>query len=451
MTISATAVQKVTEQEAYEIGKEAYWYFYPLVTMDVTRKQMTNLPAGKKPGFGPENTFSHTRAYPDAEFKAVVRPNFDTLYSSAWINVSKEPMIVSMPDTNGRYYLLPILDMWTDVIAAPGWRTSGTAAQNYALVAPGWSGTLPSNVERINATTSTLWIIGRIKTDGPQDYASVHMIQDAMTITPLSQWGLKQASCEAKIDETVDMLTPPLETVNGMSVEAFFSHAALLLNTYKPHATDWSILARAQRMGIVAGEPLNLSKLEDKLTKAFILGAQDALKTMLAKLTFMGRQIDGWSMNTDSMGVYGNYYLKRSIVSMVGLGANQAEDAIYPLNYADATGTPLQGEMNYVLRFEKDKLPPANAFWSLTMYDAAGFQTANEINRFAISSWMPLKTDGDGSLSIYIQHKNPGAEKESNWLPSPASGVLGITMRLYAPKEQALYGDWNPPPIRKQT
>lgn len=140
MATSATAVQKVTEQEAYEIGKEAYLYFYPLVTMEVTRKQMTNLAAGTKPGFGPENTFSHTRAYPDADFKAVVRPNFDTLYSSAWINLSDEPMIISLPDMKGRYYLLPILDMWTDVIAAPGWRTSGTNEQNYALIPPGWSG-----------------------------------------------------------------------------------------------------------------------------------------------------------------------------------------------------------------------------------------------------------------------------------------------------------------------
>lgn len=203
-------------------------------------------------------------------------------------------------------------------------------------------------------------------------------------------------------------------------------------------------------MGIVAGEPVDLSELDDKIAKAFELGAKDALKTMLGKLNSVGKQVNGWSMNTDSMGVYGNYYLKRAIVAMVGLGANQAEDAIYPLNYADADGQPLSGEKNYVLRFEKNELPPANAFWSVTMYDADGFQTANELNRFAISSWMPLKTDDDGSLTIYIQHKNPGADKEANWLPAPASGVLGLTMRLYAPKEQALYGDWNPPSIQKQ-
>lgn len=450
MASSATAVQKVTEQEAYEIGKEAYLYFYPLLTMEVTRKQMTNLPAGKKPGFGPENVFSHTRAYPDADFKAVVRPNFDTLYSSAWLNLSDEPMIVSLPDTNGRYYLLPILDMWTDVLAAPGWRTSGTAAQNYALVPPGWSGNLPQNVERIDVTTTRLWIIGRTKTDGPSDYATVHDLQDAMKITPLSMWGGTAPPLEATIDDTVDMVTAPLETVNSMSVQTYFSRAAQLLATYRPHSTDWSLISRVRRMGIVEGQPVDLSKLDDKIAKAFELGAKDALKTMLEKLNSVGKQVNGWSMNTDSMGVYGNYYLKRAIVAMAGLGANQAEDAIYPLNYADADGQPLSGDKNYVLRFEKNELPPVNAFWSVTMYDANGFQTANELNRFAISSWMPLKADDDGSLTIYIQHKNPGPAKEANWLPSPASGVLGLTMRLYAPKEQALYGDWNPPSIQKQ-
>jgi hypothetical protein len=148
------------------------------------------------------------------------------------------------------------------------------------------------------------------------------------------------------------------------------------------------------------------------------------------------------------MGVYGNYYLKRAIVAMVGLGANQPEDAIYPLNYADADGKALDGNNNYVLHFEKDELPPVEAFWSVTMYDRDGFQCANSIDRFAISSWMPLKTNSDGSLDLFIQNEHPGAERESNWLPAP-NGPLGVTMRLYAPNRGALNGDWNPPPIRR--
>jgi hypothetical protein len=154
-------------------------------------------------------------------------------------------------------------------------------------------------------------------------------------------------------------------------------------------------------------------------------------------------------MNTDTMGVYGNYYLKRSIVAMAGLGANQVDDAIYPLNVADADGKPVVAENKYVLSFKKAELPPANAFWSLTMYDAEGFQVANTINRFAIGDRDALKFNPDGSLDLYIQHESPGSDKEGNWLPAPKSGALGLTMRLYAPKPEALDGRWNPPAIKK--
>jgi hypothetical protein len=154
-------------------------------------------------------------------------------------------------------------------------------------------------------------------------------------------------------------------------------------------------------------------------------------------------------MNTDSMGVYGNYYLKRAIIAMAGLGANQVDDAIYPLNVGDADGKPVVAENNYVLHFNKDEVPPAGAFWSLTMYDDEGFQVANSINRFAIGDRDALKFNSDGSLDLYVQNQNPGPDKESNWLPAPKSGPLGLTLRLYAPKAQALDGRWNPPAIRR--
>lgn len=447
--MEATVAKPITEQQAYEIGCEAYWYFYPLLTMDATRRQTTNLPPGQRPGFGPMNAFSHIRAYPDADFKAVVRPNFDTLYSSGWLNLTAEPVVVSAPDTAGRYYLLPMLDMWSDVFAAPGWRTSGTEAQSYAIVPPGWSGTTPSGVQRIDATTPYVWIIGRIKTDGPDDYAAVHAIQDALKITPLSQWGKPSTAVQQSIDPDVDMKTPPLELVNAMSAETYFARAAELLKESKPHATDWSIIARIQRVGFTAGKSFDLKNIDASIAREFARGAKDALGIMLEKVTTLGWKRNGWAMNTDSMGVYGNYYLKRAIVAMVGLGANQPEDAIYPLNFADADGEQLVGGKKYILRFSEQDMPPAHAFWSVTMYDAAGFQVANSINRFAVSSWMPLKKNSDGSLEIYIQHENPGPEKESNWLPSPASDVLGVTMRLYAPAPSALNGDWAPPAIIK--
>jgi len=447
MTTSINSALKCTARQAYEIGSDAYCYFYPLVTMDVTRRQMTNLPPGKKPGYGPVNKFSHTRGYPEADFKVVVRPNFDTLYSCAWLDISNEPVIVSIPDTSGRYYLLPMLDMWTDVFASPGWRTSGTTAQDYAIVPQGWSGKIPQGIARIDAPTCHVWIIGRIQTNGPDDYEAVHKIQDGMVITPLSLWGKNATEAVQEIDNEIDMNTPPLEFVNSLSPLQFFKRASELIEQYHPHVTDWSLLARLKQLGFETGEEFVLENLDEDIKNDFARGAQSALELMKANLTTVGRIKDGWSINTDTMGVYGNYYLKRAIVAMAGLGANQPEDAVYPINFADSNGKPLVGEKKYVLRFKKDELPPVNAFWSVTMYDADGFQVANQINRFAVSSWMPLKTNSDGSIDIYIQNERPTTEKESNWLPAPSTGTLGITMRLYAPEASVLIGKWMPPAI----
>jgi hypothetical protein len=439
--------QTVTEQEAYSIAREAYCYFYPLITMDITRKQCTNVEAGSKPGFGPMNQFTHMRAYPGADFKTVVRPNFDTLYSIAWLDMTEEPMIVSTADTNGRYYLLPMLDMWSDVFASPGWRTSGTTAKNFLVAPQSWNGKLPANTERIVASTPYTWVVGRTKTDGPADYPSVHKIQDGFVVTPLSQWGSKPATITSKIHSDWDMKTPPLEQVNKMDAATYFAYASELMKLHPPHVTDWSIVCRMNRIGIEPGTSFDASKLDPKIKQAIERGTTDELKSMVALLPSLGREANGWRMNTDTMGVYGDYYLKRAIVSMVGLGANQPEDAIYPMNFTDADGKPVDGNNNYVLHFSKEELPPVEAFWSITMYDKDGFQAGNSLNRFAISSWMPLKFNSDGSLDIYLQNGKPGSDKEANWLPAP-KGVLGITMRLYAPKLPALTGAWNPPAIR---
>ena len=441
-------MNSITAQEAYEIGLEAYVYFYPAVSIEVTRRVGTNIEAGKIPMFGPMNTFSHGRAFPGADFKAVVRPNFDTLYSSAWLDLTKEPMVISAPDTGGRYYLLPMLDMWTDVFASPGKRTSGTKAGSFAVVPPGWQGQLPAGVEKIQSPTRYVWIIGRTQTNGTKDYAEVNKIQDGYTITPLSQWGKAPQPVEAVIDPSVDMKTPPLDQVNKMPAAAYFKYAAEIMKLQPPHVTDWSVLDRLKRIGIEPGKSFDYEKLDPNVQQALERAASDGLKEMYAKLPTFARVANGWQMNTDTMGVYGNYYLKRAAVALVGLGANQPEDAIYPLNFADADGKPMVGENTYTLHFDKEQLPPVNAFWSVTMYDEAGFQVANPISRFAIGDRDDLKYNPDGSLDLYIQNEDPGPDKVSNWLPSPAKGKLGVTMRLYAPKPQALDGRWNPPAIK---
>ena len=213
----ARAAETISEQDAHSIGVTAYLYFYSPVTMELTRQQLTNV--AKTDGIRtPMNTFANLTAFPPADMKVVVRPNFDTLYSSAWLDLTKEPMIVSVPDTHGRYYLLPMLDMWTDVFASPGWRTTGTQAGDFAVVPPGWSGSLPAGVVRIDAPTPYVWIIGRTKTDGPSDYAAVNKIQADFKVSPLSRWGNEAAQVVGPVDPGVDMKTPPKTTVDTLSL-----------------------------------------------------------------------------------------------------------------------------------------------------------------------------------------------------------------------------------------
>jgi hypothetical protein len=427
----------VDAREATEIAAQAYVYFYPLVIMDVTRRQP-----------GPVNAFIHLRAFPTADFKLVVRPNFDTLYSSAWLDLTKEPMIISTPDTGGRYYLMPMLDMWTDVFAAPGKRTSGTTAAHFAVVRAGWTGKLPAGVVRIEASTPHVWVIGRTQTDGPADYAAVHKIQDGYTITPLSQWGHAAALFRLASNPT-DVKTSPLSTVNAMPPLDYFKYAVELMKSNPPHLTDWSMISRLKRIGIEVGKSYEPERLGPALQEALKRGAAEGRATMDEKLPTLARLVNGWQMNIDTMGVYGNSYLKRAVVARVLLGANQPEDAVYPLIVNDADGNTPTGDHDYALHFAADALPPVEAFWSLTMYDGAGFPVANPLRRFAVGNRDPLHYNADGSLDLYIQHDDPGGGKSANWLPGPSAGRLGLTLRLYAPRPAVLNGDWAPPPLRR--
>lgn len=421
---------------------EAFVYFYPLVTMDVTRRQAINTPVGATPGFGPPNEFHHMRAFPSAEFRAVVRPNFDTLYSSAFLDLTHGPVALHVADTSDRYFMLPLIDMWSDVFANPGKRTSGTGEQHYVIVAPRYSGDIPDGAQVIEAPTPYVWIIGRTQTNGPADYPAVHVVQDGYQLTPLGQVPAFE------IDPTADIKTEPLTIVNSMSAPDYFACAAELLKVNPPHSTDFSQLARISGLGIEPGKSFDANAFDADQLAEIEAGRKVALQDMVASLPTLGRSVDGWTIITDLIGVYGNAYFRRAVVTLVGLGANPPEDAVYPLVTADADGDPITGDTDYVLHYAADALPPANAFWSVTMYDDEGFQVANELNRFAIGDRDALTYNTDGSLDLYIQHVNPGPERESNWLPAPR-GPLGITMRLYNPRREVLDGVWNPPPLRK--
>jgi hypothetical protein len=445
--LASHAQSKVTAEEAHAIGVDAYVYLYPLLTMDITRKQFTNIESGKEFGKGPMNMFVSVPQYPPADFKGVVRSNFDTLYSIAWLDLTEEPLVIAAPDTAGRFYLLPMLDMWTDVFASPGWRTTGTQAGQFLVTPPGWTGTVPAGLNHLPAPTPFVWVIGRTKTDGTADYAAVHKIQAGYTVTPLSRLGKSPEPVSVNIDPAVDMKTPPKIQVDAMSAADYFAYAAELLKVHPAHISDQPILAQMKRIGIEPGKSYNMDALDPEIKAALQPVPEDAQTLMTWKVPTLARVVNGWSMNTDTMGVYGNYYLKRAIVAQIGLGANLPEDAIYPLNIGDVEGKPLDGANKYVLHFDKGETPPVNAFWSITLYDPEGFQVGNALNRFALSSWMPFKTNADGSLDIYFQHENPGKDLEANWLPAPKGG-FNLTMRLYGPKPEVLNGKWNPPPVK---
>src|SRR6266436_1076707 len=357
MAQSAPAV--ITEQEAHAIGVDAYLYFYPLISTDITRLTSTNIEAGKEPLKGPMNTFVSAAAYPAGDLKLVVRINFDTLYSLGWLDLTKEPVVVSSPDTNGRYFLLPMLDMWTDVFASPGWRTTGTQAQNFLIVPPGWRPDLrdrlvedfklPKDIQPIDAPTFYVLICGRTKTDGPQDYDAVHKIQAGYKVTPLSQWGKGPGPVPFKNDPTVDMKTPPKEQVEAMSVGAYFTYAAEVMKLQPPHLTDQPIVAQMKRIGIERGRSFDIDKLDPAVKKGLESAKEDALALMGWKVKSLGRIANGRLMNTETKGVYGNYYLKRAVVAQLGLGANLQDDAVYPMVTTDESGKPLDGVNNYIL------------------------------------------------------------------------------------------------------
>jgi hypothetical protein len=445
---AAARAAELTPEEARSIAVDAYVYFYPLISMDITRLQSTNIEPGKEIAKGPMNMFVHMPEYPPADLKIVVRVNFDTLYSVAWLDLTKGPLVISAPDTNGRFYLLPMLDMWTDVFASPGWRTTGTKAGNFLITPAGWTGEAPNGFSQIKAPTPYVWVIGRTKTDGAADYEAVHKIQAGLKVTPLSQWGKESKPSEVKIDPSVDMKTPPKTQADAMSAAKYFAYAAELMKLHPPHVTDEPILARMKRIGIEPGKSFEFDKLDPAVQKALEAAPAEAQVLMKWKLPTLARVANGWSMNTDTMGVYGNYYLKRAIISQQGLGANLPEDAIYPLNLGDEHGQPLDGASKYAIHFEKDATPPVNAFWSITLYDSEGFQVGNALNRFAVSSYMPFNKNDDGSLDLYFQNESPGKDKEANWLPAP-KGPFNLCMRLYAPKADALTGKWNPPTVKR--
>ena len=438
--------------DEFQTAVEAYIYGYPLVTMEYTRRIMTNA-ASAEGSHGPMGTLVKLRKYPDASFTDITAPNADTLYTTAWLDVGSEPWVLAQPDMGDRYFLLPMLSGWTDVFAVPGKRTTGGGAKTFLVTGPGWTGTVPDGMTELKSPTDMVWLLGRIYCTGtPEDYAAVHALQDAFKLQPLSTWGKDYTPPAGKVDPSIDMKTPPVEQVARMTTEQFFNRLAMLMKDNPPPAAEAPILAKLAKIGIVPGQKFDPSKLDPAVAKGLSQSLPAALSKLSEASSKTGAPVNGWRVPPMVLGRFGSEYGVRAVVALVGLGANLPEDAVYPSVYVDADGKPLDAANRYVIHFAKDQTPPVHAFWSITMYDPHSFFVPNSINRYAVSSWMPLVKNADGSIDIYVQATSPGKDKEANWLPAPASGAFNMTMRMYWPTEKApsiIDGSWKPPVVKK--
>jgi hypothetical protein len=446
---AAPAAPALTPDEAAAIGTEAYIYGYPLVTMEYTRRVLTNVekPEGKA---APMGQFLRLRAYPTPEDKQVTAPNADTLYTIAWLDVGKEPWILSLPDANDRYYLFPMLDGWTDVFQDPGKRTTGTGPQKYAITGPGWSGTLPDGVIEYKSPTSMVWILGRIYCTGtPEDYDVAHKMQEDISVVPLSIYGQPYTPPPGTVDTNIDMKTPVRNQVNALGAEDYFKLLAQLLKANPPAVADAPMVEKLAKIGIVPGQDFDINQFGPDVAKALQSVPKPAFDKIMAHYKDAGTLTNGWLFTTKA-GVYGADYLQRATITAIGLGCNRPQDAVYPTSLADADGKPYMGTNQYVMHFDAGQMPPVEAFWSLTMYNSGFFFSANPLNRYTLSSRNQFTTNTDGSVDLYLQHESPGADKESNWLPAP-EGKFILMLRLYWPKEtppSIIDGTWTIPPVK---
>ena len=430
-----------------EIATSAYTYAYPLILMELTRRIASNVADTRQFSKAPMNQFAHLPAFPDASFTDVVRANVDTLYSLLWFDVSQEPLLISVPNSAGRFYLLEMCDMWTDVFDSPGKRTTGTEAQVLAIAGPRWQGQLPAEANLIRSPTAIGWIIGRTQTNGKADYDAVHKFQTGVVATPLSQWGKPYQPPAGRINPDWDMKTPPVDQVEKLSPAAYFSLFAELTALNPPHANDYPILHQVRRIGIEPGKPFAFDSASPEIKRALTAAGPAALNAIKAKIAKAGVASAGWRTNLTAVGTYGADYLSRAGVAYLGLGANTIEDAVYPTAFTDADGKPFSSDSRYILHFNKDQIPPVRAFWSLTMYNEKQLLAANPIDRYAIGDRDKLVFNPDGSLDLYIQRESPAGDKEPNWLPAPASGPFTMNLQLYWPKAEIREGSWMPPGV----
>jgi hypothetical protein len=428
-------------------GIEAYIYGFPMIMMDLTKEAATAVPV---PGefTAPVNQFSVMTEYPDASFRAVARTGLDTLFACAWADLEKEPLVLSVPETKGRYYVIALFDFWSNVFASIGKRTTGTGATNFLIAGPGWQGTPPPDVKQVfRSPTRFVWVNGQMQANGAPDYAEVNALQKQYKLTPLSAWGQPYTPPAAvPVVAGVDTKTPTLEQIRKMDAATYFGRVARLLKDNPPVSADAPMVEKLKSLGLEPGNDFDLAKLAPGQARALrrAMLAFGLLEKGVKKLTTK----NGWIVMPKNMASYGTDYMTRAGIAMVGLGAIQPVDISYPTAFADGNGKSLDSAHRYVLHFDKGQTPPANVSWSLSIYDPQGFYVPNTLNRYNLAAWMPLQYNPDGSLDFYIQTSSPGPDKDANWLPAPASGLFNLVVRIFWPKDSALDGTWKMPGVK---
>ena len=420
----------------------AYVYGYPLLLMDKTRQAML---ADERAS----NRFAHSQLFPDHSFRNVVRPNVDTLYSIAWLDLSLAPQVLTVPDTDGRYYVMPLMDAWTNVFATVGKRSTGTGTGSFLITGPDWQGQVPAGVTHIASTTNMVWIIGRIQTHGKQDIPAVAQLQQQFTLASLDQWQRGVATAPVAVNShDAGTSVDPAQQVASMSAAEFLGGLSALMAEQHPASDDQSALENLSALGVVRGKPFDPDQL-GWLGSYLSNLALDITRKQIRKQLEQGRTLEnGWALVRNSIGVYGTNYGVRAAVALVGLGALPPAEASYPNTAVDTNGEGLSGQRQYQLHFEAGETPPVQAFWSLTMYDESGFLIDNPIDRYAIGDRDTLQYNDDGSLDIWIQHQQPDAGT-SNWLPAPDT-QFALTMRIYYPEQRFLDGSWTIPAVHRR-
>jgi hypothetical protein len=452
-TLASTHAAELSPQEAKKIAVDAYIYGYSLMTSDVTEKAFTNAVAPNAETFqAPLNQLVSIPKYPPADYKGVTAPNADTLYSAAFLDLSKEPIILSYPDMHGRYFLFPIYSQWTNVIAAPGKRTLGTDAQTIAIVGPHWQGTLPSGVtQTVKSPTNSVFIIGRVYADGTaEDYAAVNAAQKEFKLVPLSSYGQPYTPPAGTIDANAPSVKEKVrDIISKMDTQTYFNTMATSMAANPPVLPqDAAIVAEMAKIGLVPGQPFDLSKLPLDIQSALADVEKAASDKIEEQLKTGNKVVNGWLL-TSGTGDYGTNYLWRAAISNYGWGANLTKDAIYP-STKESEGKPLVGTNVYVVHFPKGETPPAEGFWSITMYDTSYFFYPNPLNKQTVSVRDKPVFNADGSLDLYFSHDKPAKTPEANWLPAPSDQFI-LMMRLYWPREtppSILDGTWSPPPVK---